>query len=599
MAALSDRELCEPGLIFWLVEELLDSQTIDGCRIVFDYLDSRRDQLTAKHFKEKSLIILRTCNELLRRLSRAEDTVFCGRVFIFLFQSFPLGDRSSVNLRGEFHVENVTTYEAIPPKDEVMTVDGMSGDGEEVKVTVSEPAHERESSAPEHAEATSQATVPSSKTAKLDGKDAKSEEPAMDMDALYTTFWSLQSFYSQPTKLFEEANLELFKRGLHATMRKFKEVQKVHQPRGPTKVTDEGRRGVKRKREGPEDELSGAFNPKYLTSRDLFDLEISDLAFRRHIMVQSLIIVDFLLSQSPKSKKKLEHLNTRNLQYGYTLSEDNIKWATDTRADISFYLMQGPEGKFYYRMVDTVLSRDKNWTYWKVESCPPIERSPVTAEDFSKAMKGAQKTCANKRLKSTPLGTLDLKFLNQTGSDDGMEKLKESERYSIPTAESFERPIADDQFTIEMGSSAEEKQSAEDAKASKLWRALRIASRNKLKLFDRIDDGKNMDALFRPGPEASSQKMEVDGEERKGTGEVRPATEGDQTQEQVDTNSAVPALEDATEGSMQDAPASGGAPRVLEEEPVREPTHDAPPTDKGEEVLDKSAQDGEPDRVAV
>ena len=37
-------EQCEPGLIFWLIEELLDSQTIDGCRTVFDYLESRRER---------------------------------------------------------------------------------------------------------------------------------------------------------------------------------------------------------------------------------------------------------------------------------------------------------------------------------------------------------------------------------------------------------------------------------------------------------------------------------------------------------------------------------------------------------------------------
>ena len=40
-------EQCEPGLVFWLVEELLDSQTLDGCRIIFDYLDSRRERMTA------------------------------------------------------------------------------------------------------------------------------------------------------------------------------------------------------------------------------------------------------------------------------------------------------------------------------------------------------------------------------------------------------------------------------------------------------------------------------------------------------------------------------------------------------------------------
>src|SRR5579859_6719550 len=118
VAILSDQELCESGLIFWLIEELLDSQTIDGCRKVFDYLESRRERITSKHFKQKQLIILRCCNELLRRLSRAEDIVFCGRVFIFLFQSFPLGDKSSVNLRGEYHVENVTIFDAEHKKSE-------------------------------------------------------------------------------------------------------------------------------------------------------------------------------------------------------------------------------------------------------------------------------------------------------------------------------------------------------------------------------------------------------------------------------------------------------------------------------------------------
>jgi THO complex subunit 1 len=46
ISIFSDNEQCEPGLIFWLIEELLDSQTIDGCRKVFDYLESRRERNT-------------------------------------------------------------------------------------------------------------------------------------------------------------------------------------------------------------------------------------------------------------------------------------------------------------------------------------------------------------------------------------------------------------------------------------------------------------------------------------------------------------------------------------------------------------------------
>ena len=98
------------------------------------------------------------------------------------------------------------------------------------------------------------------------------------------------------------------------------------------------------------------------------------------------------------------------------------------RGEIATYLQQGPEGKFYYRMVDTVLSRDKNWVHWKAEGCPPIQRDPVSAGDFSEAGRGAQKACGNKRLRATPMGSLDLQFLSDGGDAGGMEKLKDPER---------------------------------------------------------------------------------------------------------------------------------------------------------------------------
>jgi len=38
-------EQCDPLLVWYLIEELLDSQKIQGCRRVFDYLESRRERL--------------------------------------------------------------------------------------------------------------------------------------------------------------------------------------------------------------------------------------------------------------------------------------------------------------------------------------------------------------------------------------------------------------------------------------------------------------------------------------------------------------------------------------------------------------------------
>lgn len=79
-------------------------------------------------------------------------------------------------------------------------------------------------------------------------------------------------------------------------------------------------------------------------------------------------------------------------------------------------------------MVDTVLSRDKNWVRWKAEGCPPIERPPVSVADYLKARENATRIYANKRLRSSPMGSLDLKFLSEGESSAGLEKLKEPER---------------------------------------------------------------------------------------------------------------------------------------------------------------------------
>lgn len=273
MSILSDDEYCDPGLLFWLVEELLDSQTITGCRRVFDYLESRRDRITAKHFKHKTFAILRACNELLRRLSRAEDTAFCGRVFIFLFQSFPLGDKSSVNLRGEYHVENVTTYDELPKvvveKPEPMDIDT------EVNIQSTATTESKTiSTGLTGLIKPSDDSKAGSKSVSFDAREPISVDRPLDPDTLYPIFWSLQQSFSQPKKLFDPHQLSAFKTGLESTIVLFKSVPNEQNSRGSAK-SEEVKRGTKRKRgQDDDDELAIGFNPKYLTSRDLFELEV-------------------------------------------------------------------------------------------------------------------------------------------------------------------------------------------------------------------------------------------------------------------------------------------------------------------------------------
>ncbi|KAI1143970.1 THO complex subunit 1 transcription elongation factor-domain-containing protein [Hypoxylon sp. FL0543] len=492
LSVLSDSEQCDHALLFWLVEELLDSQTTAGCRKIFDYLESRREQIIARNLNSKKLVILRSCNDLLRRLSRAEDTAFCGRVFIFMFQCFPLGDRSSVNLRGEYHVENVTTFEETPDESDA-SADKMAVDTE--PDSTKEGKDEPKSTA---------------KAVSFDAKNKPAPEKPLDTNALYPVFWSLQHYFSQPTSLFDSAQLLKFKTGLEATMTAFETVEKLQRS---TKGSDDSKITPQKRKhsETDEDLRSSTNNPKYLTSRELFELEIGDLYFRRHILIQAFIILDFLLSLTAQARAKLANIKVQNRSVIYAdqkLGDEDAKWAKSMKDRITTYIQAENDGYFFFRVVESVISRDKNWVRWKVESCPPIKRDPVSPAEFNEAKASAKRMATNKRLRAVPMGSLSLDFLKEEDSETAMEKLKDPERWKLPDLNVFKEKIAKDDLDLDFARTEKEKSEILEAKASKTWRALRIARRSKLAVFDKIDDWQKIDAIF----EEQSNEEEVQGD---------------------------------------------------------------------------------------
>ena len=491
---LCDSECCETALSFWLIEDLLDSQTVSGCREVFKYLESRRERMTKVNFRSKHLTILRCCNELLRRLSRAEDTVFCGRVFIYLFQSFPLSDKSSVNLRGDFHVENVTTYD------------------EDSGIT----AREDES---------------------MDVDQKEEDKHNTELQKLYPTFWSLQSLFSSPTRLFEPASMSQFKSAIAETLDCFKQVAK--DTPATTSTAEVERRGTKRKADNLNGNLNGdtthhqgtntsasTFNPKYLTSPALFPLELHDTDFRRHILVQSLITLDFITSLSATQKTKLlTKLGTsasnivKTLYDKHTLSPDDVSWCTETRQQIEDYLGQtgGLEGRYYLRMVNMVLSRDRNWSYWKAAGCPPISQPPVPESDISSSQTTLQNLSqtANKPLTKVK-GVDQLSFLSQP---QHISELR-AKRVHVPSLEDYHKDIQTIDLDMDFASE-EEKKELEEQKAGKLWRALRSAKGKRFTLCEEIKSGEDLDALI--GKRRKTE--EDDGGEGGGAGEEKNAVQ--------------------------------------------------------------------------
>ena len=182
-----------------------------------------------------------------------------------------------MNLRGEYHVENVTIFEDLLAKVEAHQDGAMDIDKHEDGVLeTNDPTSKTENGDNvDHA-------VVADRTTKLTQEEVQGK--TSDLDTLYPIFWSLQESFSMPTRLFDTNHFQMFKKGLDTTIRKFQSVHQELQARGTSRQLDESKRPTKRKRNSLDEEVSNSINPRYLTSRDLFDLEVS-----KYLLVLSLI----------------------------------------------------------------------------------------------------------------------------------------------------------------------------------------------------------------------------------------------------------------------------------------------------------------------
>jgi len=175
------------------------------------------------------------------------------------------------------------------------------------------------------------------------------------------------------------------------------------------------------------------------------------------------------------------------------------------RSTIASYLQEGSDGKFYYRMVDNVLSRDKNWVRWKVESCPPITKDPIPTDEYLKARSDAKRTFANKRIRPTPMGALDLSFLSDTQNFNSLDKLRKP--LKIPSTQACLKEISSIDLDLEM---AEKDEAAVlvQQRAVKTWNLLRVAAKSKLAIFGEVDELTGLERLGEDEIAASKESRE-------------------------------------------------------------------------------------------
>ena len=91
-------------------------------------------------------------------------------------------------------------------------------------------------------------------------------------------------------------------------------------------------------------------------------MKIADTQFRRQILFQLLILLNFLLQHSAAEKQNRSAIRNKQLQMDFTLQPDDAKWVQETITKVFDEMKQTtPNARAFAETVQTVLEREKNW----------------------------------------------------------------------------------------------------------------------------------------------------------------------------------------------------------------------------------------------
>ncbi|XP_064486443.1 THO complex subunit 1-like isoform X2 [Ornithodoros turicata] len=311
--ALGVKEFCSGSLPVLLLSDMFDNLPLKEGEKLFSLVEDKvsvwKEDIFFSYCKNQ---LLRTCNDLLRRLSRSQNTVFCGRILVFLAKIFPLSERSGLNVISEFNADNITLfssedYRGIVSKDS--TDDGLEeGEMEDVQSTIT-----------------------------------------VDYN-LYRKFWSLQEYFRQPTLCYSKVHWRQFSSYSSDVLSVFGSFKLDDVKSGHWALNEDASKS---------DTSNAVYFAKYLTSQKLLELELSDSNFRRYVLVQFLILFQYLQS------------TVRFKQDAHVLNDEQSAWVKNTSSLIYKMLEETPpDGEKFASHMKHILQREESWNTWKNEGCP-------------------------------------------------------------------------------------------------------------------------------------------------------------------------------------------------------------------------------------
>lgn len=416
------RQMVTPTIPVVLLGDIFDALTLDKCEKMFTYVEN-----AVNIWKEELFFVacknnlLRMCNDLLRRLSRSQNTVFCGKILLFLAKFFPFSERSGLNIVSEFNLENVTEFGG----------DNLSN----LKDSLDEEMV-------------------------LDSEKAKT----IDYN-LYCKFWGLQDFFRNPNTCYNKLQWKTFVAHSGSVLSAFSSFKLEAIELQPAKLNR--LKAVNPDVEMAESSKEQHYFAKFLTNQKLLELQLSDSNFRRCVLIQFLILFQYLTS-SVKFKMETQELKS-----------DQLEWVKET-ANLIYKLLceTPPDGKRFAECVQQIIKREEHWNQWKNDGCPEFQKPKPPVHDGVEEVKRSRK-------RRRPLGDILREYEEQDrfymgNADltrlwnycpDNLEACRAKERNFLPALESY------------MSASVHESVRRRSAEGPWGWRALRLLARRSPHFF--------------------------------------------------------------------------------------------------------------------
>ena len=136
--------------------------------------------------------------------------------------------------------------------------------------------------------------------------------------------------------------------------------------------------------------------PKYLTSQDLFDLQLQDCSFRNTILIQFLIVLRSFLKPVTVTQKKLFFFTDSQVNYLLMKKKKQIKeLLLRIRNQLTDFKVGG---KSFYQRTQNIFRNEEIWENWKEGNCKPYELFP--SKDLIKSIKEITDEIKSKSVKN-------------------------------------------------------------------------------------------------------------------------------------------------------------------------------------------------------